>query len=448
MTRGLFLGKRKTYLNVQIDDLELETDMYLPNGSVFRVRPADLDGHVAWQKDLNSRLPAGSDFRLELGHNGNGDIIVATNPTSNGACFPDYAVDYPEIIDTPLEFQKPLGTGTNMWPPEWTKYPWSAACTRRDALTAWYLDTTKRDAFFHVSHTFTHEEMNNATYHDANLEIQFNQAWLAQTGIAAGKFSANGIIPPAITGLHNGDVIKAWMDNGIKHVVGDNTRPVLMASDPYHPLISTVAANGYDGLVIVPRWATSIYYNCDTWDCDVQEWKDISKGYGTYVDLLENAKTVNSPYLFALKADPYMFHQANLRLIDMPVITAGTQTRQMSMVMGWVESVAGEVNRVTNWPIISIKHDDFAQYFIDRMNLDACQPSMSFTLNADATAIVQVTVSAQNANCGPMVPVTIPTGSATGANSMDKVGAEPPIAWVKLNGGPVTLQLNPPVSVV
>lgn len=445
LTRGLFLGKRKTHLNIQIDDLELPTDMYSPAGAVFRCRPEDLDGHAAWQRDLNSRLPPGSNVRLELGHNGNGDILQATNPTSNGACTPDYAVDYPAVPDTPLEFKKPLGTGVDFWPKEWTKYPWSYACTQRDPLTAWYSNAAKRDEFFHVSHTFTHEEMNNATYHDANLEIQFNQAWFAQTGISNGKFSPQGVIPPAITGLHNGDVIKAWMDNGIKHVVGDNTRPVLRSGEsPYHPLISTVDGNGYAGLAIIPRWATSIYYNCDTWDCDVAEWKAISQGYGDYNDLLKNAKDVNTPYLFSLKSDPYMFHQANLRYADMPTITVGSKTAKMSMVMGWVESVAQEFARVTNWPLTSIKHDDFAQYFLDRATLDGCSPNVQYNFNAAGTAVVSVTVSAANANCPVEVPVTIPGGSVAGAR-IDQVGAEPPIAWVKLNGGATTLQLSTPV---
>jgi hypothetical protein len=43
-------------------------------------------------------------------------------------------------------------------------------------------------------------------------------------------FSSKGLIPPAITGLHNGDAIKAWHDAGIQNVVGDNTRPSLMNS--------------------------------------------------------------------------------------------------------------------------------------------------------------------------------------------------------------------------
>jgi hypothetical protein len=62
-----------------------------------------------------------------------------------------------------------------------------------------------------------------------NKEITWNQQWFKQTGFSASpNFSPNGIIPPAITGLHNGDALKQWFTNGIKHAVGDNTRPVLM----------------------------------------------------------------------------------------------------------------------------------------------------------------------------------------------------------------------------
>lgn len=74
----------------------------------------------------------------------------------------------------------------------------------------------------------THEALNNATYDDCAKEISFNRAWLQQAGFSqAMQFSSAGLIPPAITGLHNADAIKAWMDNGIRFVVGDNTRPIL-----------------------------------------------------------------------------------------------------------------------------------------------------------------------------------------------------------------------------
>jgi hypothetical protein len=93
------------------------------------------------------------------------------------------------------------------------------------------------NAFAHISHTFTHEDQDNSTYFDVYREIAWNQAWLKNVGISsATKWSGTGIIPPAITGLHNGDALRAWSDLGITHVVGDNTRPVLLNTVIYPQL--------------------------------------------------------------------------------------------------------------------------------------------------------------------------------------------------------------------
>jgi hypothetical protein len=132
---------------------------------------------------------------------------------------------------TNLEFVKPLGTGTSLWASTLTTYPYSMRCLQLDPLEKWWADAANRDAFSHVSHTFTHESEDQATYSDVTKEISWNQLWLAQVGISKGRsWSAKGLIPPAITGLHNGDALKAWSDNGIVNAVGDNTRKVLLNS--------------------------------------------------------------------------------------------------------------------------------------------------------------------------------------------------------------------------
>jgi len=227
LTRLIVVGRRKTYLSTQVDDMHLETPLYLPSGTTFRVRTSDLNAHKTWQDGINSRLPAGSNYFIEIGHNGNGNIEFAVrNPASEGVCTPDEAVSWDGPDATALEFQKPLGTGTDVWPPEFTEYTWSLACARLDSIGAWFNDNPS--AFAAVSHTFSHLSLNNATYSDVNKESYFNIAWLQQIGLwTSNKFSPEGLIPPAITGLRNGDAIQAWNDNGIHYVVGDNTRPSL-----------------------------------------------------------------------------------------------------------------------------------------------------------------------------------------------------------------------------
>lgn len=155
----------------------------------------------------------------------------AANNDDSGTVCGIGPIEYSEQIDTPLEFAKPLGTGTNLWPSTPAKYPYTTRCTNLDDLKKWWATPANLNAFAHISHTFTHEDENNATYFDVYNEITWNQAWLSQVGIAsATKFSPKGLVPPAITGLHNGDAIRAWITAGIVNVVGDNTRPVLMNS--------------------------------------------------------------------------------------------------------------------------------------------------------------------------------------------------------------------------
>lgn len=450
LTRGLFVGKRKVFLNTQVDDMHLATALYYPNTSTFRIRASDLDAHKTWQADLNSRLPAGSNYFVEIGHNGNGDIDNATDQTAGQTlCSPNYAVNYNSPPTTALEFQKPIGSGADLWPETWVTYNWSLQCAEVDTVASWF--NKNPNVFAGISHTFSHEELDNATYNDARREIQFNIAWLKQIGLWNGnKFSPNGIIPPAITGLHNGDAIKAWMDNGIQYVVGDNTRPVLRNSNnTFYPLITTVAGNGYAGLTVIPRWATTIYYNCDTSDCTTLEWINTSAGSGTFVNLLIDAKTTNSRYLLGLHPDPYMFHQANLRTGDVAVHTVGSQTGTLSLIQIWVETVTQEITRLTNWPLFSMTHDNIGMYFNNRVTLDACNPNLVYNYAADGNSITSVTVSTTGNTCAVPVPVSFP-GTATASVSgvvTDQNGTEPLISYTPMTGSTVTYTLGSAVAI-
>ncbi|KAK3676100.1 hypothetical protein LTR78_003850 [Recurvomyces mirabilis] len=452
MTRGFFVGSRKLYFNTQIDDVHLSTATYNPGNYTFRLGGNDLAIHVTWMKSINSRLPAGSSYKIELGHNGAGDIENATNIEYNAAtdvCNPVDSVYPDDQPDTGLEFQKPLGTGQTFWPSTPTNYTWSLTCAKVDQLLTWLNNPTNRDAFSHISHTFTHLNLDNSTYSDSYKEIQFNQAWLKQVGITAGSFSAKGLIPPAITGMHNGDAIRAFIDLGISNVVGDNSRSALLnTQNPFWPLTSTVAANGYAGLNIVPRWPTAIFYNCDNPTCDLLEWIDTSGGAGTFTDLLTHERSVSSRYLLALRQDPFMFHQANLRASDRPATTIGTQSVN-SLLQMWVETVTQEMTRLTKWPLVTKKHDDIAALFIQRQVRDSCSPMLTYQYGSNGTKIIGATVSATGNSCSAPIGITLPgSGSATGTVTKDQLGSEPLIFWATLSGSPVTVTLATPMSVL
>jgi hypothetical protein len=205
-------------------------------------------------------MNTGSDYFIELAFNGNGNEIEAS-PISGWTC-PSavYRNDQP-FPPQSWEWLKPVGTGVDAWPAN-QEYVWTTECLLLDGLAEYFQNTTNRDAFGWVSHTFSHENLDNATFSDVYNEITFNQHHASVLGIDnATIWSPHGLVPPAISGLHNGDALQAFYENGITSVVGDSTRPVLSNPDnAYWPLITTVNNNGYAGVQIVQRWNTRIFF--------------------------------------------------------------------------------------------------------------------------------------------------------------------------------------------
>lgn len=154
VTRGIHIGFRRTYLSTQVDDMFLESTIYKPEGNKYRVRPEDLSLHVQWQAELNGRLPKGSEFFLEIGHNGNGDIAAAVDTVDGKKlCRPSVGIERLNEVAVDPEYVKPLGTGTDAWPSTPSAYTWSLECAETDDLQNWFAEETNRDAFAHVSHT-------------------------------------------------------------------------------------------------------------------------------------------------------------------------------------------------------------------------------------------------------------------------------------------------------
>jgi hypothetical protein len=314
MTRGLYAGFRRVGINAQVDEMLLSTPIYNdPAGARYRVTSADMAVIKDWIPAVNAKMNAGSSFRPKIGYNGGGNIIQVDADSSSPACTPHPV--YTGYNPTDLDFQKPLGTGASLWPAAPTNFTYTLACLQQDVLSTWFQTTTNRDAFYHLSHTFTHEHLNNVTYADAYKEIQFNQKWFAQTGLnSASVFSSKGLIPPAITGLHNGDALRAFYDLGLGDCVGDNARPLLRnQQNSMWPYITNNGLDGFNGFTVVPRWPSRIYWNCDTPACTLQEWLDISGGSGGFETLMLQEKNDVTRYLFGLYREGYMFHQINLR---------------------------------------------------------------------------------------------------------------------------------------
>ncbi|KAK6501422.1 hypothetical protein TWF481_009261 [Arthrobotrys musiformis] len=458
-THGLYDGYRRVLLGTQIDDVLLGTEAW-DTGITYRTTVTDMVAHAEWVTDVNTRLATtnpGSHYMVELGLNGNGNLlqsydVMQLKTSLAGTCEdPIWYANDPDT--TPLEFQKVLGTGTDSWPSDIVDFSlYTATCLNLDPLSVWLWTTVPaRTAYYFVSHTFTHLSLNNATYNDTYREINWNLRYFKKTGLDVNtQISLGGIIPPAITGMHNGDALQAMKDNGVWNAVGDNTRPPLRNQNSvYWPLYTTVANNGYDGFQITPRFATRIYFNCDTSDCTVAEWVGTSTAKGDINDLLaiEKETTINS--LLNLMHDPYMFHQANMRtnITNSVTIPGTSNTKKFSLLQMWTETQIAEFQRLVTWPILTYKHDDIATAFKNRYQRDLCYAQVSQGISQGK--VVSVTVSTPNNTCGVEIAVTVPGGvKETGSNiRIEKIGNDLPTVWVKLNGQPVTLTLSTPLSI-
>ncbi|KAK6358154.1 hypothetical protein TWF730_007508 [Orbilia blumenaviensis] len=457
-THGLYDGYRRVLLSTQIDDVLLGTEAW-DTGATYRTTVTDMVAHADWVVDVNTRLAEtnpGSHYVVELGLNGNGNILQSYDQQQLkksllGTCQDPiwYAKD-PDT--TPLEFQKELGTGTDSWPANTTDFAlYTLTCLNLDPLSVWlWTAVPARSAYYFVSHTFTHLSLNNATYSDTFKEINWNLRYFKTTGLTANtQISLGGIIPPAITGMHNGDALRAMKDNNVWNAVGDNTRaPLRNPNSTYWPLYTTMANNGFDGFQITPRFATRIYFNCDTSDCTVGEWLATSTAKGDINTLLsvERETTINS--LLNLMHDPYMFHQANMRTnVTNSVTIPGTSlTSKFSLLQMWTETQIAEFQRLVNWPLITYKHDDIATAFKNRYVRDLCNIQVSQGISDGQ--VVSITITTPSNACDVEAAVTVPGGvKETGSNiRTEKIGNDLPTIWVKLNGGAVTLTLNTPVA--
>lgn len=66
----------------------------------------------------------------------------------------------------------------------------------------------------------------------------------------------------------------------------------------------------------------------------------------TITDLLGAEQDTNVHHLLALRHDAYMFHQANMRQVDVNLTTVNGEDQQLSLLQMWVENVVVELARL------------------------------------------------------------------------------------------------------
>lgn len=348
LTRGLFLGERHVNLDVQIDDLLIDDDMWDvaansdQTGLSFRMSGADYNQAVAWQTSLRSRSSTLAGVKLEMAYNGEG--------SQTGVFTPD---------------------------------------TLTPAVKA------NTDAFNWLNHTLTHQNLDTTDYATSFNEIQRNHQ--TATSLRLRNYFKDSLVQPDISGLGNPNFLKAAADFGIKYLISDASRPEWSNPTPNAGFYSQLQPS----LLIIPRRANNLFYNLRT----PAEWVDeYNCYYGptgtcaggawrywdrdlTYEEILDRESDNLLSYLLRWDLDPWMFHQPNL----------GSYDGQRSLLGDLLDRTMNKYVAAYNLPVRNLPEHDVGIWMARRMAYNSSgvqgvlRPCANITLTSPKTALIPVT---------------------------------------------------------
>jgi hypothetical protein len=274
-TRGVFLGERHVYVSPQVDDLFLDTDQWPatdanPTGQSYRMTGDDLVATVQWQEGARTHALLRA-FRYSMAFNGYGSTSGAYSP---------------------------------------------------DTLTPVAVSTDAN--FFWINHTWDHENLDAMAYAPALAEIRQNNRQAKNLSLA--NYDVKNLVTPDVSGLFNPEAMRAAADAGVRFLVSDTSRPGQDNPSPNAGMPNALQP----AIFQIPRRPTNLYYNVTT----PGEWAEMYNAFyapgctlcGTngpvwdhalsYEEVLDKESEMLLQYLLRGEADPWMFHQGNLRAYD------------------------------------------------------------------------------------------------------------------------------------
>ena len=328
VTRGVFLGQRRSNLSAQIDDVMIEDDIWVgypcETCASYRMSGADLDRAVAWQNQWQLATPQTANIRLDMAFNGEGSTA--------GAFAPDTLT--PRIVAQENEFR---------W----------------------------------INHTFAHPNLDTLTYAEAKAELQQNHQVAQKIGLST--YRKMNLVTPEISGLTNPEFLRAAKDFGIRYVVTDTSRP---GHD--NPTPNTGRYNAIEpAIFMIPRHPVNLFYNVTTPSEWVSEYNYIYRTFWgrdlSFAEIVDKESDVILFYLLRWDIDPLMFHQSNLRAYD------GTH----SLLSDLLEAVFAKYNRLLGIPFNSFAMDAIGGRMTARMTFNASGVTGSFTPGDTLTLATQ-----------------------------------------------------------
>jgi len=451
---GMIDGYRRLLMEIQIDDYftdncfqksdcegKREKD---PNVHHYRTSVQDMVNIAQWHHDVSGRLPKGSDIKIELAINGI-HILTETLHKIVGV-FTNW-----EVPNTTYAYVKgPNDEETHRWPQQ-VDLEWDDAFLQKeDPLYKHFKDTKNQDDFYWLTHTFTHLQLDAASFYDADMEMKANIKMSKEPYLGMYErdcYSQHSIVTPEISGLHNSDNLKALEQNSVYFAVGDTSRVDLNPGNFYFPFISNQTTSNFDGFVVFPRQPPQVYWDCSTIEENMQEYyqRYPDRTTVTWPQHLDEEADLHIKNFLKLRHDPYMFHEGNLRNEDFQPVTIGTATGKFGMMQQWVERMVVEINKYFDWPVRSIKMDDLAAVYIDRISRDSCRPQYTMVIDDKTGIINEVKVQSTNdlkidiagdfeAKCrAPLLALRNVDFQKSDVEKVEKFGDEPPTAWIVLD---------------
>jgi hypothetical protein len=321
LTRGVFLGKRRTYMIPQIDDVFLDTELWPEaEGNDYRASGSDVQWLASWQAGVAGSLPPGSTFVTHLGFNGSGTV-----PS-----------EYPDT---------------------------SLVTALRDI----------EQQFVWVNHTWSHTNMNAMSAADAKREMSTNCDLAALWDLT--HFSCDEAITPQVSGLDNPSAIDGILAAGVHYVVSDTSvNTELRPDNPgTNPLPNVGRPNPYNAaLYQVPRHPTNIYYSTSLPDEQTGLYNEIYREFWgrdlSYDEIIDADSDFGLTYLLTYDIDPLMFHQANLRTW----VDAGGAVH--TLYTDWVDRVIERYAELVELPILTPSMTEVAAQMQAWGDYRACDP--------------------------------------------------------------------------
>jgi hypothetical protein len=171
-----------------------------------------------------------------------------------------------------------------------------------------------KDRFQWISHTYTHANLDEADYAGTQYELATNHQWGLAQGLPG--LDPRNLVTPEISGLSNAAAMNAAYDQGVRWVVGDIYKPGLGNPSPNAGLADPANPK----ILVIPRVTSNMYWDVSTPAELVAEYNARNRArWGrdlSYQEILDKESELQLFYLLKGDADPWMFHQANLRAYD------------------------------------------------------------------------------------------------------------------------------------